>query len=112
MAASRPRRRMRSGWRCSTASRRLEQLSFAHRVFGAAADMAPLEAIQALAGLLASRALVLALERFGSRDPVFFAAAVTGARSSLAFQVPEDLERAHGGLQGALAVVDRARFSG
>jgi len=91
---------------------RLEQLSFAQRVFGAAADTAPMEAIQALSGLRDTRALVLALERLGSRDPAFFAAAVTGARSNLTFQVPEDLARAHAGLQGALAVVDRARFSG
>jgi hypothetical protein len=91
---------------------RLEQVAFAQRVFGAAAEEAPIEAIQALSGLVDTRALVLALERFGSRDPAFFAAAVTGARSSLTFQVPEDLARAHAGLQGALAVVDRARFSG
>lgn len=91
---------------------RLEQLSFAQRVFGAAAEAAPTEAIQALSGLLDTRALVLALERFGSRDPAFFAAAVAGARSSLTFQVPEDLARAHAGLQGALAVVDRARVRG
>ena len=91
---------------------RLEQLSFAQRVFGAAAEAAPLEAIQALSGLADARALVLALERFGSRDPAFFAAVVAGARASLTFQVPEDLARAHAGFQGALAVVDRARFNG
>jgi len=91
---------------------RLEQLSFAQRVFGEAADGAPLPAIEALSGLVDARALVLALERLGSRDPAFFAAAVSGARRSLAFQVPEDLAAAHAGFQGALGVIDRARFAG
>ena len=91
---------------------RLEQLSFAQRVFGSTAEEAPLEAIQALSGLRDTRALVLALERIGSRDPAVFAAAVAGARSSLSFEASRDLARAHAGLQGALAVVDRARFSG
>lgn len=91
---------------------RLEQLSFAQRVFGAAAEAAPDDAALALAGLLDTRALLLALERMGSRDPAFYSAAVTGARRSLTFQVPDDLARAHAGFQGALAVVERARISG
>jgi hypothetical protein len=91
---------------------RLEQIAFAQRVFGAAGEQAPLEAIEALSGLVDTRALVLALERLGSRDPAFFADVVKGARASLVFQVPEDLARAHAGFQGALGVVDRARFSG
>ncbi len=96
------------GWR----RLRLEQLAFAQRVFGAAAETAPKEALQALEGLVDVRALVLSLERFGSTDPAFYAAAVAGARSALVFQVPEDLARAHAGFQGALGVIDRARFGG
>jgi hypothetical protein len=91
---------------------RLEQIAFAQRVFGPAAEQAPMEAIEALSGLVDARALVLALERLGSRDPGFFAAVVNGARAALVFQVPEDLSRAHAGFQGALGVVDRARFNG
>lgn len=91
---------------------RLEQLSFAQRVFGAAAEAAPAEATEALGGLGDTRALLLALERLGSRDPGFFAAAVAGTRSALEFHTPEDLARAHAGFQGTLAVVDRARFNG
>jgi hypothetical protein len=91
---------------------KLEQLAFAQRVFGASAETQPKEALQALEGLVDLRALVLALERFGSTDPAFYAAAIGGARSALVFQVPEDLARAHAGLQGALGVIDRARFGG
>ena len=96
------------GWR----RLRLEQLAFAQRVFGASAETAPKEAQQALEGLVDLRTLVLSLERFGSTDPAFYAAAVAGARSALVFQVPEDLARAHAGFQGALGVIDRARFGG
>ena len=91
---------------------RLEQLAFAQRVFGASAEAQPKEALQALEGLVDLRALVLALERLGSTDPAFYAAAVTGARGALVFQVSDDLSRAHAGFQGALGVIDRARFGG
>ncbi len=91
---------------------RLEQLSFAQRVFGAAAEAAPIEAVQALSGLADTRALLLSLERLGSRDPVFFAAAVKAARGLLAFPVPADLQIAQAGFQGVLGVIDRAHFAG
>jgi hypothetical protein len=91
---------------------RLEQLAFAQRVFGASAEAQPKEALQALEGLVDLRALVLALERLGSTDPSFYAAVVTGARSALVFQSSDDLGRAHAAFQGALGVIDRARFGG
>jgi hypothetical protein len=91
---------------------RLEQLSFAQRAFGAAAERAPVDAVRALAGLRDTRALLLSLERLGSRDPGLFAGAVAWARSVAAIRERDDRSRAHAGLQGALGVIDRARFAG
>lgn len=90
---------------------RLEQLSFAQRVFGTAAEASPIEAIQALRGLEDVRALLLSLERMGARDPGFFATVVQGARRSLAFSDKEKAPHAHAGFQGVVAVIDRARFT-
>lgn len=89
---------------------RLEQLSFAQRVFGAAAETAPKDALLALSGLSDTRALLLALERMGSRDPAVFAAAASGARSLPSAGAGE--QPAYAGYQGALGVLDRARGSG
>lgn len=94
----------------SRRSLRLAQLAFAQRVFGAAAEAAPREAIRALSGLADSRALVLSLERMGARDPGLFAEAVSGARAVITGARGSTARIA--GVQGALGVVDRARASG
>ena len=90
---------------------RLEQLSFAQRVFGTAAEASPVEAIEALQGLEDVRALLLSLERMGARDPGFFATMVQGARRSIASSGLEKDWHAHAGFQGVVAVIDRARVA-
>ena len=117
-ASPRGRRRLARGAGSAAATRalrrlRLEQLAFAQRVFGAAAEAAPAEAIQALAGLVDARALVLSLERFGSTRPGASSPPRWPARGARwRSRSREDLARAHAGFQGALGVIDRARFSG
>lgn len=89
---------------------RLEQLAFAQRVFGEADDGTLPDAILAVMGLRDARALVLALERMGTRDPGLFAAAVGAVRRAATLSGRES-RALHGALQGALAVIDRARFA-
>jgi hypothetical protein len=90
---------------------RLEQVSFAQRVFGPAAEASPLEAVQALHGLEDVRTLLLSLERMGARDPGFFATVVQGARRSIAASGQEKAWPTHAGFQGVVAVIDRGRFT-
>jgi len=89
---------------------RLEQLAFAQRVFGEAGEAALPDALVGVRGLRHARALVLALERMGVRDPGLFAAAVGAARRASEASGRES-RRVHGALQGALAVIDQARFA-
>jgi hypothetical protein len=79
---------------------RLEQLTLGQRVFGEAGEDALPDVLLAVQGLRDARSMVLTLERMGTRDPALYAAGVRAAR--------------RGGvlLQGALAVVARARFAG
>ena len=91
--------------------RRLEQLIFAQRVFGEAGQDAMQDVLAAVRALPESRSLLLALERIGTRDPALFAAAAGAARRAGAASRREEALRLHGGLQGALGVVDRARFA-
>ena len=62
-------------------------------------------------GLRDARSWLLALERMGTRDPALFAAAVGAARRAASVSGREEALRVHAGLQGALGVVDRARFA-
>jgi hypothetical protein len=94
----------------SSRRRRLEQLTFAQRVFGDAKEDEQPNVLAAVRGLPEARALLLALERIGTRDPALYAAAVGAARRA-EFVTGEEAIRVHGTLQGALGVVDRARFA-
>jgi hypothetical protein len=95
----------------SSRRRRLEQLIFAQRVFGQAGPASLPDVLTAVRGLPEARSLLLALERLGTRDPALFAAAVGAVRRAGGASGREEALRAHGGLQGALGVVDRARFA-
>ena len=95
----------------SSRRRRLEQLVFAQRVFGEAKEDALPDVGSAVRGLPHARSLLLALERIGTRDPALFAAAVGAARRSGAVSGREEVLQVHAGLQGALGVIDRARFA-
>ncbi|HSD27104.1 MAG TPA: hypothetical protein VLL75_07345, partial [Vicinamibacteria bacterium] len=88
---------------------RFEQVLFAQRVFGAAPADAMPDVAHAVRFLRDARALLLALERMGTRDPALYVAAASLARRS----GPGTGESAsvHRTLQGALAMVDRARFA-
>lgn len=88
---------------------RLEQLAFAQRVFGDVPPAALPEAVVAVRSLSDARALLLALERLGARDPALFAVAAGVARR--AGPGAGDASSAHRTLQGALGVIDRARFA-
>jgi hypothetical protein len=90
---------------------RLEQFVFAQRVLAEAGPESLPDAILAVQGLPDARALLLSLERMGARDPALFAAAVVAARRAASVRGRE-ARRVQGALQGAVAVVDRARFAG
>ena len=62
-------------------------------------------------GLKDARAAVLSLERMGSRDPALYAAATRAARAAASAPSPRERWLAQGGLQGALALIDRARVA-
>jgi hypothetical protein len=88
---------------------RLDQLRFAQRVF---ADIPPAsvgDAVTAVQALEDRPALVYMLERMGFRDPTLYAEAV---RSAHRFDrlAGEAQARALGQFQGALLLLDRARF--
>ena len=82
---------------------RLEQLTFAQRVFGEAGEGALPDVRAAVRGLRDARSVLLALERMGSRDPALFAAAAETARRAAAAP-REEAAAVHGGLQGALSL--------
>ncbi|HEX9189305.1 MAG TPA: hypothetical protein VGB87_19665, partial [Vicinamibacteria bacterium] len=89
---------------------RLSQLAFAQRAFAEVRAESLPDAVLAVQGLRDAPALVLALERMGTRDPAVFARGVRAARR--ASSAPRDeAGPLHGALQGLLAVVDRARFA-
>ena len=92
---------------------RLEQVAFAQRVFARAGDDALPDVLLAVQGLKDARAAVLSLERMGSSDPTLYAAASRAARAAAAASPSRPRERwlAQGGLQGALALIDRARVA-
>ncbi len=88
---------------------RLEQLVFAQRMFGDVPPSALPEVALAVRSLRDSRAVLLALERMGTRDPALCAAAASVARR--AGSGGGEAASLHRTLQGALGVVDRARFA-
>ena len=95
----------------SSRRQRLEQLVFAQRVFGEAKEDALPDVVSAVRGLRDARSWLLALERMGTRDPALFAAAADAARRAVSVSGREEAIQVHAGLQGALGVVDRARFA-
>jgi hypothetical protein len=89
---------------------RLSQLAFAQRALAEVGAESLPDAVLAVQGLRDAPALVLALERMGTRDPALFARGVRAARR--ASSAPRDeAGPLHPALQGLLAVVDRARFA-
>ncbi len=90
---------------------RLEQLTFAQRVFGDAGEETLPAVLQAVRALHGARTAMLALERLGTRDPALYAAGVAAARRASSVSDPRARRRALGGLQGALGVIDRVRFA-
>jgi hypothetical protein len=89
---------------------RLEQVLFAQRTFGEAAEAALPDVLAAVQALRDARAAILALERLGTRDPALYAATAAAARAA-ASPGPEGRRGILLGLQGALGVIDRARFA-
>jgi hypothetical protein len=90
---------------------RFEQVSFAQRVFGGAADDALPDVLAAVRALRDARAAVLTLERMGSRDPSLYAAAGAAARHAGSVSGRARSLRTQGALQGALGLIERARFA-
>jgi hypothetical protein len=88
---------------------RFEQVVFAQRVFGEAPPVALPEAALAVRSLRDTRAVLLALERMGTRDPALCAAAASAAQR--AGSGDGEAASVHRTLQGALGVIDRARFA-
>ncbi len=88
---------------------RLEQIRFAQRVFGEAPPASVGDMVTAVQGLDNRPALVYALERMGFRDPVLYTEAL---RASRRFdRLSGDAQaRALAQFQGALLILDRARF--
>lgn len=89
---------------------RLGQLAFAQRTLGDAGGERRRDVLVAVRGLRDARALILALERMGIRDPALYARGVRAARRAGAAH-GADAIRVQRGIQGALAVIDRARFA-
>ena len=88
---------------------RFEQLAFAQRVFGDVPEGGLPEAVLAVRSLRGARAVLLSLERMGTRDPALCAAAASVAQR--AGPGGGEVASVHRTLQGALGVVDRARFA-
>jgi hypothetical protein len=85
----------RGGPRGAARRLRFEQLAFGQRVFGdAGADALP-EALLAVQGLRDARALLLALERMGTRDPALYAAGVVAARRAAAIRARRSASKGH-----------------
>ena len=91
--------------------RRLEQLDLRPEGLRRGWQDALPDVLAAVRALPAAWSLLLALERIGTRDPALFAAAARAARRAGAASGREDALPGPGGLQGALGVVDRARFA-
>jgi hypothetical protein len=94
----------------ATSVLRFEQVVFAQRVFDDVPPGRSSDAALALRSLRDARALLLALERMGTRDTALYAAAARVAAGA----GPGSGEAAslHRVLQGSLGVIDRARFAG
>ena len=89
---------------------RFEQVTFGQRVFAEVGEEALPAVVEGLQGLRDARALVLALERMGVRDPGLYAAGAAAARLASAVSGREGA-RSLGAFQGALGLIDRARFA-
>lgn len=94
-----------------TRADRFESVLFAQRVFAEAADSDAPSVLTAIRGYPRYRALLLTLERIGIRNAAVYASAVRAA--SRLSDVGEPARRAIGfaAFQGALTVVERARFA-
>jgi hypothetical protein len=88
---------------------RLEAVLFAQRVFGDVRANELSEVAFSVRSLRHTRALLLALERMGTRDPALYAAAASLARRAGAGTA--EAASVHRTLQGALGLIDRARFA-
>ncbi|MFA5911783.1 MAG: hypothetical protein WC815_23635 [Vicinamibacterales bacterium] len=89
---------------------RYEMARFAQAVFGTVTEADATDVMMALAGYRRYRALLLTLDRLGIRAPGTYAKAVAAAQR---LGERPGRERRHGliALQGALAIVERARVS-
>src|SRR5258706_7973 len=92
---------------------RLGMLAFAQRVFtGADAEADPADLLVALRGLGRYRALALALERMGVRDPSLYAAATRSAEQIEAAGHGERGRATLAEFHGTLVLVERAVAAG
>src|SRR6185503_7511437 len=90
---------------------RLGMLAFAQRVFGDA-EADPADLLAALRGFGRYRALALALERMGLRDPAVYAAAARHAERLESAGHGDRAEWAVAQFQGTLVLVERAAAAG
>ena len=91
---------------------RVHVLAFAQRRFADAAAAELPDVLVALRGFSHFRALVLTLERAGVRRPAVYAAALRRAARIDGLSDPDRRARTLSQFQGALALVERARYAG
>ncbi|MBE3134183.1 MAG: hypothetical protein IMZ55_11960, partial [Acidobacteria bacterium] len=89
---------------------RTEAVLFAQRVFGSAPESAAPEILVALRGFVRYRALMLTLERIGVSDPAIYAKAARYAAGLSAIGNPALAATTTVEFQGAMALIERARF--
>lgn len=90
---------------------RLDAVLFAQRVFPSASAAQAPDVFVAVRGVLRAPALIFALERLGVREPEVFAGAARHAQRLLGSGDPKRAATALAQFQGALAIIDRARFN-
>jgi hypothetical protein len=90
---------------------RLTQLAFAQRVFGAAAPSELRDVLLAVRGLARFPALVLVLDRMDIARPAIYARVIQRADSIASLGTDRRAMAALAQFQGAIALLDRARFA-
>lgn len=90
---------------------RLDAFLFVQRTFPSASVAQAPDVFVAARGAMRAPALILTLERLGVRDPAVFANAARHAQRLLAQSDPKRAATSLAQFQGALAIVDRARFN-